>query len=138
MTTDNTTGFVTLSIDHVSPFIARDWAELMIYEINEQFREVDLEIAQSLITYLNNQIAMTTAVEVREVLAKLLQDQIQSSMLTEAYQDYVFSLLDPPIAPEFYNSPSRALIIILGTILGVMLGFMTVLVRYYMLRVEKS
>jgi LPS O-antigen subunit length determinant protein (WzzB/FepE family) len=128
---DNTTGFVTLSVDHVSPYIARDWAELMILEINEQFRARDLEIALSSIAYLNNQIAITSVVEIRQALSRLLQNEIQTSMLTDANPYYVFSVIDPPIAPELKARPSRALIVILATLLGGMLSALIVLLRHY-------
>jgi uncharacterized protein involved in exopolysaccharide biosynthesis len=131
VSSDNATGFVTLSVDHVSPFVARDWAELMILEINEQFRARDYEIALSSIAYLNNQIAITSVVEVRQALSELLQNQIQTSMLTDANPDYVFSVIDPPIAPELKNSPSRAMIIILATLLGGMLSALIVLLPHY-------
>ena len=128
---DKATGFVTLSIDHVSPFIARDWAELMILEINEKFRARDHEIALTSIVYLNNQIAITSVVEVRQALSQLLQNQIQTSMLTDANPDYVFSVIDPPISPERKDSPSRSLIMLLATLLGGLLSVVAVLVRHY-------
>jgi hypothetical protein len=127
----NETGFVTLSVNHVSPYIARDWVELMILEINEQFRARELEIALSSIAYLNNQIAVTSVVEVRQALSQLLQNQIQTSMLTDANPDYVFSVIDPPISPELKDSPRRSIIVILATLLGSMLSAVAVLVRHY-------
>ena len=132
VSSDNTTSFVTLSVDHTSPYIARDWAELMILEINEQFRSRDLEIAMSSIAYLNNQIAITSVVEVRQALSQLLQNQIQISMLTDANPFYVFSVIDPPIAPELKNSPNRALIVVLATLLGGMISLLIVLLRHYL------
>ncbi|MEK9767759.1 MAG: Wzz/FepE/Etk N-terminal domain-containing protein [Betaproteobacteria bacterium] len=130
VSSDNATGFVTLSVDHVSPYIARDWAELMILEINEQFRARDHEIAMSSIAYLNNQIAITSVVEVRQALSQLLQNQIQTSMLTDANPDYVYSVIDPPVPPELKDSPGRVLIVILATLLGGMIGVVDVLVRH--------
>ncbi len=137
MTIDNANGFVTLSIQHVSPFVAREWTELMINEINEQFREIDRENALLSIAFLNNQIAMTNVVEVRQALSQLLQNQIQTSMLTDAYSDYVFSVLDPPISPELKHSPRRSLIVLLAILLGGMLGALVVLVRHYLPRNKK-
>jgi capsular polysaccharide biosynthesis protein len=131
VSSDSLTGFVTLSVDHVSPYIARDWVELMILEINEQFRARDHETALSSISYLNNQIFNTSVVEVRQALSQLLQNQIQTSMLTDANPDYVFSVIDSPIAPELKHSPSRSLIVMLATLLGGILGVVAVLVRHY-------
>lgn len=127
-------GFVILSIDHVSPFIAMDWAELMIDEVNDQFRTQDLEKALSSITYLNNQIAATNVVEIRQTLSELLKEQIQISMLTEAENDYVFIKLDPPVAPESRKMPNRSLIVILASLLGGMLGIFALLIRFYVFK----
>lgn len=134
----NNTGFITLSVDHVSPYIARDWVELMILEINEQFRARELEIALSSIAYLNNQIANTSVIEVRQALSQLLQSQIQTSMLTDANPDYVFSVIDPPIPPELKDSPSRSIIVILLTLLGGMLSVVLVILRHYVWLGSKS
>jgi hypothetical protein len=131
ISTANATRFVTLSVDHVSPYIARDWVELMILEINEQFRVREHELALSSIDYLNNQISITSVVEVRQALSELLQNQIQTSMLTNANPDYVFSVIDPPIPPELKYSPRRSIIVILATLLGGLLGVVAVLVRHY-------
>jgi len=128
---DDANGFVTISVDHVSPYIARDWAELIILEINEQFRARDHETAMSSIAYLNNQIAITSVVEIRQALSQLLQNQIQTSMLTDANPDYVFSVIDPPIIPELKNSPRRSLIVILATLLGGILSVLIVLLSHY-------
>jgi LPS O-antigen subunit length determinant protein (WzzB/FepE family) len=127
-------GYVILSIDHVSPFIAKDWAELMIDLVNDQFRTKDLEKALSSIAYLNNQIAMTNVVEIRQTLSELLKEQIQISMLTEAENDYVFIKLDPPVAPESRKLPNRSLIVILASLLGGMLGIFSSLLRFYFFR----
>ena len=126
--------FVTISIDHVSPHIARDWVELITKEINEKFRSRDHELALSSIKYLNNQISMTGVVEVRQALSDLLKNQIQTSMLTNANQYYVFSVLDPPIAPEIKNSPNRSLIVIFMGILGGITGLLIVSLRHFFWR----
>ncbi len=131
ITTDKATGFVRLNIKHVSPHIAKDWADLIIKQINEQFRERDYELAILSIKYLNNQIAKTSVVEVKEALSQLLQRQIQTSMMTEAKKDYIFMMLDPPLAPETKFSPKRFSIFIFTTLLGILLGIFIVFVKYY-------
>ena len=135
---DITNGFVTVSIDHVSPFVAKDWAELIINEINEQFRVRDHQLALSSITYLNSQIALTNVVEVRQALSELLQNQMQTSMLTDANPDYVFSVLDPPVPSELKERPRRSIIVILATALGSILGAVYVFIRNYLSRGNES
>ena len=51
-------------------------------------------------------------------------------MLANVSKDYVFDIIDPPVVPELKSKPSRALIFVLGTLLGGMLGIVWVLVRH--------
>lgn len=119
---DNITGFITVSIDHVSPIIAKNWASNIIYDINEYFRERDRSISSASVDFLNLQISQTNVVEVKQALSGLLQNQIQKYMLTDANEDYVFFTIDPPVAPELKNSPSRSSIVIITTFLGGLLS----------------
>ena len=50
-------------------------------------------------------------------------------------KDYVFDVIDPPVVPERKVEPSRALICILASILGGMIGVLIVLIRHYGLRI---
>ena len=52
-------------------------------------------------------------------------------MLANVSNDYVFDVIDPPISPELKFKPSRALICVLGTLLGGMLSMVVVLIRHY-------
>lgn len=65
-----------------------------------------------------------------ESVYKLIEDQTKSLMLVEAQEEFVFKVIDPAIVPELKCSPKRALICVLGTLLGGMLGVAIVLVRF--------
>ena len=131
VSSDKVTGFITISVKHVSPHIAKKWALIIIDEINSQFREEDRAMALSSIQYLNNQISTTSVVEVRQALSELLQSQIQTSMLTDAKKDYVFSVIDPPFSPEVKDQPNRFIIVILGVIFGSVIGSVISIYRFY-------
>ena len=77
--------------------------------------------------FLNIQIAQTSYTEIKEIIAQLLQQNIQQLTLIEASDFYVFSYLDPPIVEEDKVEPKRASISILGAVLGFMLGLLIVL-----------
>ncbi len=70
-------------------------------------------------------------VSLDEVFAQLIEEQTKTIMLANVSKDYVFDVIDPPVAPELKSKPSRALICVLGTLLGGMLGVVVVLIRYY-------
>ena len=65
------------------------------------------------------------------VFAQLIEELTKTIMLANVSKDYVFDITDPPVVPELKSKPSRALICVLGTLLGGMLGIVWVLVRHY-------
>ncbi len=128
---DKQTGFISLVIKHQSPYIAKEWTELIVEQINTFFREKDKAEAESAVNYLNQQIANTRYTEIKQVMAELQQQQIQKLTLIEASDFYVFEYIDPPAVMEKKSEPSRAMICIFGALLGGMLGTLIVLVRHF-------
>ena len=131
---DNKTGFITLTVRHQSPFIAKDWAELLINEVNTFYRQKDKSESQKAVSYLNDQILMTNLSQIKQAIAELIQQETQKLTLIEANQSYVFDYIDTPAVMEKKSEPSRALICIFGAILGGLLGIFTVLIRSYIFR----
>ena len=128
---DYDTKFLTISIKHESPYIAKEWAELVVHEINNSFRAKDKREAESAMKFLNSQMALTSYTEIKQVVAQILKQKIQQLTLIEANDYYVFSYLDQPAVPRKKAEPSRFSICILGAILGFMLGILIVLIRSY-------
>ena len=128
---DLKTGFIKLSVKHQSPYVAQAWAELIILKINAFYKDKDKEEAEASVRYLNTQIAQTSYAEIREVISQLLQQQTQKLTLIEANDYYVFEYIDPPAVMERKAEPMRAMICIIGAILGGLLGCIIVLFRHY-------
>ena len=128
---DPKTSFISISIDHQSPFIAKKWADLVVNEINSYFREKDRLEANFAVNYLNNEIYNTRLSEVKEVIAAVLAQQIQQLTLIEANINYVFDYIDPPVVMEKKSSPRRAMICIIGAILGGFIGSIIALIRFF-------
>jgi capsular polysaccharide biosynthesis protein len=128
---DKQTGFVTVAIKHYSPSVARDWVLLIVNGVNDAVRARDVDEAENSIAFLNEQRQKTNLVSLTEVFAELIEQQTKTVMLAAASEEYVFQIIDPPVAPELKSEPSRALICILGMLLGGMLAVVYVLVRHY-------
>jgi hypothetical protein len=131
---DKNSGFITLSIKHQSPFVAKQWVELIVNEVNNFYRQKDKLESEKAVSYLNQQISITGLSEIKEVLATLLQEEIKKLSLVEANMNYVFDYIDPPAVMEKKSEPKRALICILGAILGGMLSVLIVLIRHYAMK----
>ena len=131
---DKKSGFITLSIKHQSPFIAKQWVELIVNEANAFYRQKDESESKKAVNYLNQQISMTGLSEIKQVLAQLLQEETKKLTLIEANQYYVFDYIDPPAVMEKKSEPKRALICILSALLGGMLSIVLVLIRHYAMK----
>ena len=121
---DNKTFFVTISIKHKSPNVAKNWVEIIVKNINDIMRQEENKIITNSINFLTEKIATTNLKETKDAISQLIESQMQSLMIAAASESYVYKTLNAPIAPERKTSPNRALICIIGTILGGILGVM--------------
>ncbi|WP_413493813.1 Wzz/FepE/Etk N-terminal domain-containing protein [Shewanella baltica] len=126
------TGMVTISIEHISPNVAKQWVTWLIEDINKVMKKRDVAEANRSSEFLNKQIALTNVADIKTVLYQLIEEQAKTIMFAEVRDEYVFKTIDPALVPEEKAKPKRALICVLGTLLGGMLGVMFVLVRYFM------
>jgi LPS O-antigen subunit length determinant protein (WzzB/FepE family) len=66
----------------------------------------------------------------------MIQGQTETIMLANASPEYLFKTLDPAVVPELKAKPKRALICVLGALLGGMLGVLWVLIRHFAAKPE--
>ena len=128
---DKKSGLVSVSIEHYSPQIAKRWLDLYVAAINGHMQERKMAEITRNITYLEAQIKKTNIAEMQEVFYTIIEEQIKSKMLAEASPDYAFVPVSPSMVPEEKSQPKRALICILGTLLGGMFSVLWVLVLHY-------
>ncbi len=126
---DKKTSFVSISIEHFSPYVAQKWVSIIIKEINENMRKIDSQQAEKSIAYLNKSAASTNIQPIRDAIARLLESQMRTLMLTASSEAYVFKVIDSPIVPERKSKPSRAVICIIGTLLGGFLSLVIIFLR---------
>ena len=128
---DKTSGLINVSVEYYSPQIAKQWVDLFIRTINDYMRARKLEQVNRNIEYLTVQIEKTAIADMREVFYQLIEEQTKSKMLAEASPEYAFVTVSRAMVPEEKSQPKRALLCILGTLLGGMLSVLWVLVRRY-------
>ena len=127
---DKQTGYVTVSIDHQSPVVAAQWVNWLVEDVNAAVKAQDVTEAKKSIEYLKQQVASTSLADLQAIFFELIQTQTETVMLAEVRPEYVFKTIDPAVVPEFKSKPSRALICVLGTLLGGILGVVTVVIRH--------
>ncbi|OEG74543.1 lipopolysaccharide biosynthesis protein [Shewanella colwelliana] len=125
------TGMVTVAVEHLSPSVAQQWVNWLVEDINKVMKERDVAEAIRSSDFLNKQIAQTNVADIRSILYKLIEEQAKTIMFAEVRDEYVFKTIDPALVPEEKAKPKRALICVLGTMLGGMLAVMIVLIRHF-------
>jgi len=128
---DKKSGLVSVSIEYYSPQVAKQWVDLYVESINRFMQQRQVDKVTRNIAYLQEQIGKTSVAEMREVFYTIIEEQTKSKMLAEASPDYAFVAVGPSMVPEEKSQPKRALICILGTLLGGMLSVLLVLVTHY-------
>jgi len=125
---DKKTGLITLSVEFLSPVMAKQWLELLVKDINLQYQEQDYKKATKNIGYLTEKLKQTSITDMQNVFFSLIEEQMKTKMLAQLDDEYVFKVIDPAVIPEEKSKPKRALIAVVGTITGGMLGIFLVFI----------
>ena len=128
VTEDKKTKYVTLSIRHQSPYVAQNWVSIIVDNINESMRKETKDISDQSITFLNEKYEETSVNDLRKAIAELIDAQMQKLMFASVRNDYVYKTIESPLVPELKSSPNRAVICIVGTLIGFFLSIFLVLI----------
>ncbi|EGR3402183.1 Wzz/FepE/Etk N-terminal domain-containing protein [Vibrio parahaemolyticus] len=127
---DVETGLYTVSVKYYSPYIAQQWVNWLIEDINKVMRERTISESTQNLDYLNKQLEKTSVADMQSTFYKLIEEQTKSLMLAEVQEEFVFKTVDPAIAPDVKHAPSRALICALGALVGGILGLVIILATF--------
>jgi len=131
---DKKSEYVTLSIDHQSPYIAQQWVEVILKQIDRLMRDNEKSDAMNSVEYLNAIAPTVNYDAIKKAFSMLQQEQMKRLMMVEANANYIFTVLDAPIASEERASPKRTIIVIIGSIIGFILGCIGVLAHYFYIK----
>lgn len=126
------TGMLTVRVKHFSPILAKQWAEKLVQDINERMRKQDVTDAEARIAYLEEKLNETNISGMQQVFYQLIESETRTVMLANAQKEYVFKTVDPAVVAEEKAEPKRALICVIATLLGGMLGVFIVFIRAFM------
>lgn len=132
VTEDKTGSFVSIGVEFYSPELAKHWVDWLVKDINREIKAREVAEAKKSIRYLSGQIEKTPIADMQAIFYELIEEQSKTIMFAEVRDEYVFKTIDDAISPELKSKPKRALICILGLILGGMLGVLYILVRHFL------
>lgn len=123
-------GMVTISIKHVSPYIAQQWNQLIINKINNRVRSKVIQESETSIEYLRDQIKRTEISDLKLTFYELIKAQTEKAMLANTRPDYVFRVIDPPLVPELKIYPRRTIMVLMFAFAGIFLSSIWVILNY--------
>ncbi|EGR2894919.1 Wzz/FepE/Etk N-terminal domain-containing protein [Vibrio parahaemolyticus] len=115
---DKESGLYTVSVKYYSPYVAQQWVNWLIEDINKVMRERTIAETSQNLAYLNTQLQKTAVADMQSTFYKLIEEQTKSLMLAEVQEEFVFKVVDPAVVPELKFGPKRAVICALITIFG--------------------
>lgn len=127
---DAKTGLIRLEVEHYVPKVSREWAELLVKELNYYFQSRDIKEANQNITYLRDKINETSIAEMQSVFYRMIEAQMKTLMLAEVSGEYLVKSVVKPRLPERKSRPKRALVSIAGVFLGCVVGIVFVLLLH--------
>jgi len=128
---NNETGFIEISFTHISPLFAKNFLDLVIFELNELFKTNDKKRASSSLEYLNSVIKENPIKDIKDSVSQLIKSNLGVLMISEIDEYYILRPLDPPHEPESKSGPSRFLMALIGAMVGFFIGSLVSLYQYY-------
>ncbi len=89
-TKDPDSGMIIIAVEHFSPFIAQQWVNWLIEDINLTMKKRDVIEATKSTEFLMAQIEKTNVADIRVVLYKLVEEQAKTIMFANVRDEYVF------------------------------------------------
>lgn len=128
---DKKSGYILISFEHYSPQFAYNFLNLIIDELNTVSRKKDIEESQKALDYLSEQSKVIDQKNIKNSIQRLVDSQLQRLVLANIKDDYLVTAVDKPFIAEKNSSPSRPIILIIGTIIGLILSLFYFLIKAY-------
>lgn len=128
---DKKTGLTTVSVLWKDREQAVAWANGLIEKANQNLRQAAIEEAQKSIGYLEQELKKTSVVEVQQSIYRVMESQVKTMMMANVQEQYAFKVIDPAamMDEDAYVKPKRALMMVLGVVVGLFLGVLAVFIR---------
>ena len=126
---DKKSGLITVSIRWKDPKVAASWASMVVDRLNDQMRARALAESEANVSYLQKVLADTDVVEVKFAISRLLETELQKTMVARGDKQFAFRIVDHADVPKRRSWPKRRVILAVGILAGGVAGLAAVLVR---------
>jgi len=137
-TFDKKTNLVRFYVTLSDPHLAAIWANDLIDELNKFARESDIKEAELSKEFLLEELNRTSLVNPQNMLNDLIEKQIQTIMLANVKEGYVFRVLDKAFTPESQSYPRPLLTIVLSVISFMFISIFYLVALHTQIRQEEN
>ena len=123
-------GIIYMSVEHESPIFAHDFLKLIIGEVNSLRRQKDLAESKKALDYLYKESSSNNISVVQKSISQLITSQLSTQMMANIKPDYMIQAFDTPFIPIEKSGPTRSIILFIGTLLGLILSSIYVIIVY--------
>ena len=128
---DRKSGVITLTIFHESPYIAKEWADIVLKEINLYVANIDRAKAQNAYNFLTNKLQDSSIIEIKKSISALMEKELNTLMLSEILDNYVFDIIDHAVVPEQKTLPQRSIIVLTYLMVSFSFSLIVVLALFF-------
>lgn len=123
---DKAADTILVSVTWLDPVLAAEWTNELVALANQELRARAIRDAQRSIDYLTRELEKTDAVEVRELMYRLMDGHLRTMVVARTRAEYALRTIDPAVAPDAksYVTPRRVLLILIGTVVGALLALL--------------
>lgn len=128
---DKKTGLVTVAVEWHDPAVAARWANAFVQQFNDELRSRDGRTAASRLDFLHKESERNRTRELQQSIAKLMERELNTIMVTNVQTDYALRVLEPAIASP-KNQPDQprfSVSAFLGAFAGLVIGLFLSLYR---------
>jgi uncharacterized protein involved in exopolysaccharide biosynthesis len=128
---DKKSNLVFLEIDWTDRNDAANWANEIVSRINAEMRSRAIAKANASLDYLQKELAQTAAVDTRDSINRLIENQIKQRMIADVTPEYSFRVVDRAMVPDADepNSPKKLLFLVVGILAGGFVGVLVAIAR---------
>ena len=128
---DDDTGFIIISVSHLSPLFCKYLIEIMVSELNLMTSEKEINRSRESISFLKAELSGASELEIRQSISVLLESQLRKQMIASVKKNYLLEYIDPPFLPELRTHPRRTVITIFVSMIGFFLSISIVWIKFY-------
>ena len=126
---------IELSVQYKNPEKAANLVSYAVKELNEYMCSEAKRVADTNRKYLESQVDKVSDPYVKAKIYGLIAQQIETSMMAEAKENFAFKILDPPKVPDKRVKPKRKQMVLISFVVAL---FLSIFIAFFKEYIEKA